>query len=234
MKKSISFIFLLVIITSCSTQKKVTNIPSFVSQPTPCAKNDSTPILVESTLVKDSIEIPIDLTLNKHKSMQNTSLLTEKKKDDLITNISNEKSSFCGHIDMARVLTNMEDYKLASHHMDSLQKYLSQQYELMIQEFQRKDTEYSADTISLPMVRQMRQQELQSLADRIKFFQEMSQEQLEQEESKLLTPIYEKLRNATRQISDDKKLLFVFEKRYVLYSSDNAIDITDDVIQKLK
>lgn len=234
MKKSISFVFLLVIITSCSTQKKVTNISSFISQPTPCAPNDSTSILVESTSVKDSIEIPVDLTLNEHKSIQDTSPLAEKKKDDLITNISNEKSSFYGHIDMVRVLTNMEDYKIASHHMDSLQKYLSQQYELMVQEFQRKETEYSADTVSLPMVRQMRQQELQSLADRIKFFQETSQEQLEQEESKLLAPIYEKMRNATRQISDEKKLLFVFEKRYVLYSSDRAIDITDDVIQKLK
>lgn len=235
MKKLISFVFLLIIITSCSTQKKVTNISS-ASQPTPFIKNDSIPIRVEPTLVsRDSIEVPVNLILSEQQGEQDTTILTEKKEDEITINISSEKLSSYGHIDMVRVLTSMEDYKLALQHMDSLQKYLAQQYEQMVQEFQRKETEYSTDTTSLPMVQQMRLQELQSLADRIRFFQETSQEQLEQEEGKLLAPIYDKMHEAAKRVAGDMHLLGVFEDRCLLYySPTDAIDVTDKVILKLK
>lgn len=238
MKKVIIFVLLGTIIAACSTQKKSAE----VSKPVPVTKevhanNDQftneqvkknpTTIVPQ---IKDTIEVKEVIVPTPQDTV--TPVAKEVKKDIQLT--SSGKKSAYGHVNMRAVISNMAEYKDAVQHMDSLQKYLANQYELMVQEFQKKEAEYSADTTSLPMVQQMRQQEMQSLAERIRYFQESTQQQLSMEENKLMVPIYEKMRNVIKQVSDDLHLLAVFDDSYLLYSSADAIDITEEVIKKLK
>ena len=238
MKKVIIFVLLGTIFIACSTQKKAAK----ESNPVPAIKevqatSDSLinkqakeePIV--ATPIKDTTEIMQIIEPTFKDTV--TTVAKEEVKKDIQLAPSGKKSAY-GHVNMRAVISNMVEYKDAVQHMDSLQKYLANQYELMVQEFQKKEAEYSADTTSLPMVQQMRQQEMQSLAERIRYFQETTQQQLALEENKLMVPIYEKMRNVIKQVSDEMHLLAVFDDSYLLYSSTDATDITEEVIKKLK
>lgn len=235
MKKVIIFVLLGTIITACSTQKKsveVTNV-------TPASQNvkiDSTNRYSEEPVVK---EIPMVDTITTKPIVslpiaKDTIVTPVAIKEKPINTTPNGKHSIYGHVNMRAVISAMPEYTNALQQMDSLQKYLANQYEMMVQEFQKKETEYAADTTSLPMVQQMRQQELQSLVDRIKYFQQTSQQQLDLEENRLMVPIYDKMRIIIKQVSDELHLLAVFDDSYLLYSSADATDITNEVIKKLK
>lgn len=236
MKKVIIFVLLGTIITACSTQKKaveatnVTPSPQSVKVDSINNQKHEELIVAKESKVDTVAIVPIAI----QPTSKDTVVLPQTKEEKVVKAARPENKSIYGHVNMRSVISNMAEYKDALQRMDSLQKYLANQYELMVQEFQKKEAEYSADTTSLPMVQQMRQQELQSLVDRIKYFQQTSQQQLELEENKLMVPIYEKMRNVIKQVSDEMHLLAVFDDSYLLYSSADAKDITEEVIKKLK
>ncbi|MBQ7648158.1 MAG: OmpH family outer membrane protein [Paludibacteraceae bacterium] len=236
MKKVIIFVLLGTIFIACSTQKKVVSETS-VPTPTKIEKVDSINVSQKEEPVVKEIPMVDTITTKPVVSWpiaKDTIVTPVAIKEKPINTTQNGKQSIYGHVNMRAVISAMPEYTNALQQMDSLQKYLANQYEMMVQEFQKKETEYAADTTSLPMVQQMRQQELQSLVDRIKYFQQTSQQQLELEENRLMVPIYDKMRIIIKQVSDELHLLAVFDDSYLLYSSADATDITNEVIKKLK
>lgn len=236
MKKAIIFVLLGTIITACSTQKKAVEVANATPSPQSVKVESINEQKQEEPIVaKEAKEDTIaTASIALQPTKKDTVVRPQTKDEKVVKAVRPESKSIYGHVNMRTVISNMAEYKDALQHMDSLQKYLANQYEMMVQEFQKKEAEYSEDTTSLPMVQQMRQQELQSLVDRIKYFQQTSQQQLELEENKLMVPIYEKMRNVIKQVSDELHLLAVFDDSYLLYSSADAADITNDVIKKLK
>lgn len=235
MKKVFLFVLLGTIITACSTQKKAAEVASIPPSPQIVAdsvnKQEQNEPIVAEKLMEDTIATkPISL----QPILKDTVVPQKSVEEKVVKKVQTGKKSIYGHVNLHTVISNMAEYKDAVHHMDSLQKYLANQYELMVQEYQKKDAEYKADTSSLPMVQQMRQQEMQSLEERIRYFQQTTQQQLELEESKLMLPIREKMHNVIQQVSEELHLLAVFDDSYLLYSSLEATDITEDVIKKLK
>ena len=83
------------------------------------------------------------------------------------------------------------------------------------------------------MVREMKESELQSLVDRIKYFLSYSEQQLVEERNRLLSPIYQKIQTVIKETGDELKLLYVFDNSYLLVSSENSIDITPIVINRM-
>lgn len=138
-----------------------------------------------------------------------------------------------GHINMGDVIMQLPEYKQVIHKMDSLQLYLAEQYKAMQVEYQTKQQELDSDTTLLPMVREMKESELQSLVDRIKYFLSYSEQQLVEERNRLLSPIYQKIQTVIKETGDELKLLYVFDNSYLLVSSENSIDITPIVINRM-
>lgn len=138
-----------------------------------------------------------------------------------------------GHINMGDVIMQLPEYKQVIHKMDSLQLYLAEQYKAMQVEYQTKQQELDSDTTLLPMVREMKQAELQSLLDRIKYFLSYSEQQLVEERNRLLSPISQKIQAVIKETGDELKLLYVFDNSYLLVSSENSIDITPIVINRM-
>ena len=90
-----------------------------------------------------------------------------------------------GHINVGKVLMELPEYQQAVHKMDSLQLYLAEQYKAMQIEQQTKQQELASDTTLLPMMREMKEAELQSLKDRIKYFLSYSELQLVEEQKRI-------------------------------------------------
>ena len=231
MKKVIIFVLLGTVITACSTQKKATKateanylqqtiVEEKVSLFTPSSPDTiQSKDTINKTIVEDAIP-----------EITNNVVQQDEQKDT----VSQHNAAIYGHINWGTIIAAMPEYNIALQHMDSVQKYLANQYEQMKQEYLQKETEYLADTTALPMVQQMREQELQSLLERIKYFQGTAQQQLELEHNKLMMPIYEKLQNIIKKVSNDMSLIAVFDDTYILYSSENSIDVTKEVIKEIK
>ena len=79
----------------------------------------------------------------------------------------------------------------------------------------------------------MKESELQSLKDRIKYFLSYSELQLVEEQNRLLSPIYQKIQTVIKETGDELKLLYVFDDSYLLVSSETSIDITPIVINRM-
>ncbi len=235
MKKILIVVLLGTYITACSTQKTAVvmekgNPPAQISKVDSNQMQTPKDTSIVTQLIVDTIPTqPVVQPISQDSIVQH--IAKEEKK---IKVQQADNKSIYGHVNLRAVISNMAEYKDALQHMDSLQKYLANQYKMMVQEFQKKEAEYISDTTSLPMLQQMRQQELQSYKERIIYFEETSQQQLALEENKLMAPIYEKMQNAVKMVSDELHLLAVFDDSYLLYSAADATDITNDVIKKLR
>lgn len=138
-----------------------------------------------------------------------------------------------GHINMGKVMMELPEYQQALHKMDSLQFYLAEQYKAMQIEQQTKQQELASDTTLLPMMREMKKAELQSLKDRIKYFLSYSEVQLVEEQNRLLAPINQKIQTVIKETGEELKLLYVFDNSYLLVSSESSLDITPIILNKM-
>ena len=130
-------------------------------------------------------------------------------------------------------MMELPEYQQVTHKMDSLQLYLAEQYKAMQIEYQTKQQELESDTTILPMVREMKQAELHSLLDRIKYFLSYSEQQLIEEQNRLFSPIHQKMQTVIKETGEELKLLYVFDNSYLLLSSENSLDITSIVLNKM-
>lgn len=138
-----------------------------------------------------------------------------------------------GHINMGKVMMELPEYQQALHKMDSLQFYLAEQYKAMQIEQQTKQQELASDTTLLPMMKEMKEAELQSLKDRIKYFLSYSELQLVEEQNRMLAPINQKIQTVIKETGEELKLLYVFDNSYLLVSSESSLDITPIILNKM-
>lgn len=137
------------------------------------------------------------------------------------------------YVNVSRLIVQMPEYSKFLQEMDSLQNYLSNQYKSMQDEFKRKQLEFQKDTTALPLIQEMNEKELKSLYDRIVYFQSYSQQQLEEKNQFMLNELQQKIRLIIKEVSEELKLLYVFDNSYIL-SSINGFDITPIVEKKMK
>ena len=149
----------------------------------------------------------------------------------------NEKDSILkykyGHVDFERILVELPEYKEILLSMDSLQLYLASQYEAMSKEYKQKRWEIDNDTTSLPVVLEMKQIELQSLLERIQYFQKYAQQQLYEENNRRLSPLYQRIYAMLGEVGSELELLYIFDVKTLLSASEDSLDVTDTVISRL-
>jgi outer membrane protein len=96
--------------------------------------------------------------------------------------------------------------------LQAFAKELEDQLTMMNQEFQTKYQDYVTKQDSLSVtIKQMKEEELQSLQQRIQTFQQTAQQDLQKKEQELLQPIIDKAKNAIKEVAKEKLYSWVFD-----------------------
>ncbi len=117
-----------------------------------------------------------------------------------------------GHINTNELLRMMPGREEATVQLERYAQDLEETFVAMQQEFQSKYQDYleKQETFST-LVRQSRERELQSLQERIMEFQESAQQDIMEQESRLLNPIIEKARNAIEKVGRENGFTYIFD-----------------------
>jgi len=141
-----------------------------------------------------------------------------------------------GHIDFQTTQQLMPEFKLAVAGIEKVTATLEAQLGAMQKEYQEKGKEYvalaQAKDANEALVK-AKQDEVQSIQERIQTFQQTAQESLQKEQSKQIQPVQEKLRKAINDVAKEQGLLYVFEVGSLLYHSEQSVDIAALVKVKL-
>lgn len=140
-----------------------------------------------------------------------------------------------GHIDTSELLRMMPGRDSAQVQLERYARELESTFVAMQTEFQTKYTDYLEKQATFSdLIRQSRERELGSLQDRIQEFQESAQQDLADQENKLLSPIIQKARDAITEVSKENGFTYVFDTSsgQVLYF-ENGENLMPLVRQKL-
>ncbi|MBE9466847.1 MAG: OmpH family outer membrane protein [Bacteroidetes bacterium] len=141
-----------------------------------------------------------------------------------------------GHIDASQLIQAMPDREKAKTELQTYAKQLEDQLGEMQREMQAKQQDYveQKDTIS-DLIRQTKEEELQSLYQRVQTFQQTAQQDLQKKESDLMQPIIEKARTAIKDVATENKFTYIFDTSagVLLYWSPDSQDVMPLVKKKL-
>lgn len=144
-----------------------------------------------------------------------------------------QKGKF-GHVDVSAIFSNMPEKATASKQLEDYAKTLEAQLQSLNKELETKYNDYMANVDTYgKVIKQMKEEEIVGLQQRIQAFQSTAQEDLQAKEAELLEPIYSKIKNAIKQVGEEKGLIYVFDASNLLYYSSESVDITNDVKAKL-
>ena len=141
-----------------------------------------------------------------------------------------------GHIDFEQLLAAMPEREAAKGALEKVQTSLEAQLAAMQKEYQEKGKEYVALAQAKDAneaVLKVKQEEVQSIQERMQTFNQTAQESLQKEQNKLFQPVIEKARKAITDVAKEQGLIYVFEVNGVLYHSEQSVDLLAFVKTKL-
>ena len=83
------------------------------------------------------------------------------------------------------------------------------------------------------IVKEDKENEMNSLDQRIKEFQQNAGETLQKKQAELFQPIIEKVQKAIKEVAKENKFTYIFDVASLLYHSEGSMDITTMVKTKL-
>ena len=141
-----------------------------------------------------------------------------------------------GHIDLQALVQLMPERTTAETEFNNFQSDLEDVLGEMQQNYQQKLTELEQLGDGASEVRRNAKiTELQELQQRIQNYQMTAQQQLQQKQAELLSPVFDKAEAAIEEVAKEQGLLYVFDigSRVVLYKSNQSVDLLPMVKQKL-
>jgi outer membrane protein len=141
-----------------------------------------------------------------------------------------------GHIDFQVLVQAMPERADAEKKFTAYQKELEDALGTMQKEAQTKYVDFLAKRDSLTeTVRKMKEEELNSMSERIQTYQQNAQQQLQAKNSELMKPVVEKAEKAVKDVGLEKGLVYVFDmsSRVIIYNSKESIDLLPFVKTKL-
>ena len=137
-------------------------------------------------------------------------------------------------VDFNEVFDLMPERTEAENKLAAVNAQYQDQYKAMTTELNAKYEEFMKIQETLTENIKVRKQgELQELQDRIQNFVPQAQQEIQQEEMKLLTPIQEKVTNAIKVVATEQGYDYTFDSRVLFHTGNNAIDATPLVKAKL-
>lgn len=139
-----------------------------------------------------------------------------------------------GHVDSNAIFDVMPEKEETEKTLKTYGKALEDQMLELKKDFESKYAAYQANSaLWSDAIKDMKEEEIYTLQQRIQAFQQKAQEDMMNKETALLEPIYNKIKNAIKEIGAEKSLMYVFEVNSLLYISPESVDITQDVKTKL-
>jgi outer membrane protein len=156
----------------------------------------------------------------------------------LIAGIATGQDAKFGHIDLQALIQVMPERAKAEAEYTKQIEELEEQLGTMQQELETKWNDYMQKRDSLSdLIRNARESEIQEIQQRIRNFEMIAQQQLQQKQGEMLRPIFEKAQKAVQDVGKERGLIYVFdvsgELGTVLYRSSESIDVLPMVKQKL-
>lgn len=139
-----------------------------------------------------------------------------------------------GVIDTPSILTAMPEAKDMEATLSAASKKYEDELKNLQDKFNKEYTDYQNLAADTPeSIKQRRAQELQELQQKMDQFMSSAQQDLAQQQQRLLAPIQERVLNAIKTVGTEGNFTMVFEKGQPLYVGTDAVDITADVKKKL-
>ncbi len=128
------------------------------------------------------------------------------------TSLTAQTDAKFGHINTNELLRMMPGREQAQAELEQYARELEETFSAMQAEFQTKYQDYLEKQESFSqLVRQSRERELQSLNERIMEFQESAQQDLIEQEERLLSPIIQEARNAIQKVGREHGFTYIFD-----------------------
>lgn len=150
-----------------------------------------------------------------------------------ITQVSAQKF---GYINATEIMYLMPEMKTVNDKLDSVQKALGEQYQkhmdeynVLVQKFQTQQKDGASQTLL-----QLTQDEIVAKQEFLQKAEQTFQDEIVNQQNKLLLPLNEKILKAIKDVSAEKGLTYVFDisKGAILYWNEND-DVNKDVRKKL-
>ncbi len=152
----------------------------------------------------------------------------------VVTASVNAQTLKFGHIDLQALVQVMPERATAETEFNKYQSELEdvlgdlqKDLNTKMDEFQKLDANVSE------VKRNAKVEEIQEMQQRIQNYQTTAQQKLQQKNSELMKPIYDKAQNAIAEVAKEQGLMYVFEANSLLYKSNQSVDVLPMVKQKL-
>ena len=144
------------------------------------------------------------------------------------------QSAKFGHINASYVLSKMPEYTKAMKQLAKLDSTYNLELEKLAVEINKKVDEYNNDTVSPQLLKDVKAQEIQELQFRAQQFQQRIEQDMQQQQSKLIRPISTKIINAINESAKEKNLIYVFDVSAgnPVYVSSESVDLVPVLMKK--
>lgn len=151
---------------------------------------------------------------------------------------SNAQTLKFGHIDLQALVQVMPERAAAEEEFNKFQGELEEILGEMQQDYQNKLSEFEQMGSEVSEIkRNAKVAEIQDIQQRIQNYQVTAQQQIQQKQNELLSPVFDKAENAIEEVAKEKGLIYVFDSgqgnRTILYKSNQSLDILPLVKAKL-
>ena len=139
-----------------------------------------------------------------------------------------------GHINTQELFTQMPEVAQIKLKMDTIQGQYETQLASMQEEIQKKMQDYQAQEATMAdAVKQIRQQELQEMNQRIQLFYQTAEQDIQKKQQELLTPVHEKMSKAIKAVGERENYTYIFDSQAMVHIGADAIDATPAVKKEL-
>ena len=108
-----------------------------------------------------------------------------------------------GHINTQELFSQMPEVNQVKLKMDTVQSQYENQLASMNEEFQKKVQDYQSQEATMAdAIKQIRQQELQEMQQRIQLFYQTAEQDIQKKQQELLAPVHEKMTKAIKAVGE--------------------------------
>lgn len=139
-----------------------------------------------------------------------------------------------GHINSQELFAQMPEVAQVRLKMDTIQSQYENQLASMNEEIQKKAQDYQAQEATMAdAVKQIRQQELQEMQQRIQLFYQTAEQDIQRKQQEYLAPIHEKLAKAIKAVGERENYTYIFDSTAMVHIGADAQDVTPAVKKEL-
>jgi outer membrane protein len=139
-----------------------------------------------------------------------------------------------GHINTQELFAQMPEVAQVKLKMDTIQSQYENQLTSMNEEFQKKMQDYQAQESTMAdAVKQIRQQELQEMQQRIQLFYQTAEQDIQRKQQELLAPVHEKMAKAIKAVGERENYTYIFDSAAMVHIGNDAVDATPAVKKEL-